>query len=239
MPGRTVVLTFDDAYRDFVTAAWPLLRRYGFMATVFVAADHVGGRAEWDRPYGEPAELASWDELRRLAGAGVELGSHSGSHPFLTRMDLPAAMAEGRRSRERLEQRAVGRPIVAMSYPFGDHNLLVRRAMAACGYAGAVTTAPPGLSRLGDSPMALPRQIVLRDDDLDSFVAKLGAPERATWGSPVCASVTTAGSARICFDLAMGSLNPRHRSAPRGVEAVAMRHAGARSEDCLKRSSRT
>ena len=65
------------------------------------------------------------------------------------------------------------------SYPFGDQNLLLRRAMAACGYAGAVTTSP-GLSRLGDNLMALPRQIVLRDDDLDAFVAKLGAPERAT-----------------------------------------------------------
>jgi peptidoglycan/xylan/chitin deacetylase (PgdA/CDA1 family)/SAM-dependent methyltransferase len=179
VPGRTVVLTFDDAYRDFVTAAWPLVRRYGFKATVFVVADHVGGRAEWDRAYGEPAELASWDELRRLGGEGIELGSHSGSHPFLTRTDLSAAMAEGRRSRQRLEQE-LGRPIATMSYPFGDHNLFVRRAMAACGYAGAVTTTP-GLSRLGDNPMALPRQIVLRDDDLDSFVAKLGAPERATW----------------------------------------------------------
>ena len=65
VPGRAVVLTFDDAYRDFVTAAWPLVRRYGFMATVFVVADHVGGRAEWDRACGEPAELASWDDLPR------------------------------------------------------------------------------------------------------------------------------------------------------------------------------
>jgi peptidoglycan/xylan/chitin deacetylase (PgdA/CDA1 family)/2-polyprenyl-3-methyl-5-hydroxy-6-metoxy-1,4-benzoquinol methylase len=179
VPGRAVVLTFDDAYRDFLTAAWPLLRRYGFTATVFVVSDHVGGRAEWDQAFGEPAELASWDELRELASEGVELASHSGSHPFLTRLDLSVAMAEGLRSRERMEQE-LGRPIVTMSYPFGDQNLLVRRAMAACGYAGAVTAAP-GLSRLGDNPMALPRQIVLRDDDLDSFVAKLGAPERASW----------------------------------------------------------
>ena len=87
-------------------------------------------------------------------------------------------MAEGRRSRERLEQE-LGRPIVCASYPFGDQNLLLRRAIAACGYAGAVTTSP-GLSRLGDNLMALPRQIVFRDDDLDAYVAKLGAPERAT-----------------------------------------------------------
>lgn len=56
-----------------------------------------------DRAYREPAELASWDELRGLGGEGIEFGSHSGSHPFLTRMDLSAAMAEGRCSRERLE----------------------------------------------------------------------------------------------------------------------------------------
>ena len=87
-------------------------------------------------------------------------------------------MAEGRRSKERLE-RELGRPIVTMAYPYGDNDLLVRRAMAACGYAGAVT-ATPGLSRLGDNPMALRRQLVAGTDDLDAFIAKLGPPQRAT-----------------------------------------------------------
>ena len=91
---RVVVLTFDDAYRDFLSNAWPILRSYGFCATMFVPTDHVGGRAEWDRGLGEPAELMSWDELRMLAGQGLEIGAHSCSHPYLTR--LPPAQSHGR-----------------------------------------------------------------------------------------------------------------------------------------------
>ena len=51
--------------------------------------------------------------------------------------------------------------------------------MAAGGYMAAVTT-QPGLSRLGDNPMALPRQLVAGGEDLDAFIAKLGPPTRAT-----------------------------------------------------------
>lgn len=175
---RVVALTFDDAYRDFGTAAWPLLRRYGFTATMFVPTDHVGGAAEWDRHFGEPAPLLSWPELRALAGEGLAIGAHTGSHPYLTRLPPAAVLAEGRRCKERLE-REIGRPITTLAYPYGDNDLLVRRTMAACGYAGAVTTAP-GLSRLGDNPMALPRQLIDGNEGFDRFVAKLGPPQRAT-----------------------------------------------------------
>ena len=175
---RVVAITFDDAYRDFLSEAWPRLRRYGFNATLFVPTDHVGGCAEWDRSFGDPAAILSWRELRALAAEGLAIGAHSGSHPYLSRLPRADMLAEGRRCKERLE-RELGRPVTIMAYPYGDHDLLVRRGMAACGFTGAVTTAP-GLSRLGDNPMAMPRQLVDGADDLDRFVAKLGRPERAT-----------------------------------------------------------
>ena len=175
---RVVLLTFDDGYRDFLTDAWPLLRAFGFGATLFVATDWVGGRAEWDRSFGEPAELLGWDELRCLAAAGVEIGAHSRSHPWLTRLPADRIVAEGLESRQRLESE-LGRPVTFMAYPYGDENLLVRRAMAGCGYAAALSTRP-GLTRLADNPMSMPRQLIAGDDDLDAFVAKLGRPTRAT-----------------------------------------------------------
>lgn len=172
---RLVLLTFDDAYRDFLTHAWPLLCAYGFGATVFVPTDHVGGRADWDRAFGEPAELMDWDELRLLASQGLEIGAHSCTHPRLT--DLPSGriLAEGRLSKQRLEAE-LGRPVSAMAYPHGEHNREVRRAMAMCGYRAAVTM-HPGLSRLGDDPMAVRRQLVAGEDDLDALVAKLCLPK--------------------------------------------------------------
>ena len=175
---RVVILTFDDAYRDFLTDAWPLLCRHGFGATMFVPTDHVGSRAEWDRTHGEPAELMSWAELRSLAGHGLEIGAHSCSHPYLTKLGPARLMAEGQVGKARIEAE-LGRPVELLAYPYGDQNLRVRRAMAACGYMAAVTT-QPGLSRLGDNPMALPRQLVAGEDDLDAFIEKLGPPTRAT-----------------------------------------------------------
>ena len=100
---RVVILTFDDAYRDFLIDAWPLLCRHGFGATMFVPTDQIGGRAEWDRMCGEPAELMSWDELRLLAGHGLEIGAHSCSHPHLTRIGARRLMIEGRVAKARLE----------------------------------------------------------------------------------------------------------------------------------------
>jgi peptidoglycan/xylan/chitin deacetylase (PgdA/CDA1 family) len=178
LPGRLVAITFDDAYRDFLTEAWPLLKKYCFRATVFVPTDHVGGRAEWDSTFGRPAPLLSWDEIRALAAEGVAFGAHGGSHDYLGRLDLRAIVAEGQRSRARLEQE-LGRPVTTMSYPFGDHDERVRLAMSFCGFRCAVTT-EPGPSRLGDKAMALPRQEVRGDEDFEAFIAKLGRPERAT-----------------------------------------------------------
>ena len=62
LPERCAVITVDDAYRSFLTVAWPLLKRYGFPATLFVSTDAIGGR-----------EFLSWEELRRLRDEG---GAH-------------------------------------------------------------------------------------------------------------------------------------------------------------------
>ncbi len=57
--GRPVVLTFDDAYLDFLTDAFPILAENGFGADVFVVTDKVGGRSDWDAAYGDtsPADV--------------------------------------------------------------------------------------------------------------------------------------------------------------------------------------
>ena len=109
-------------------------------------------------PMGEPAALLGWDELRGLAAAGLEVGAHGRTHAYPTRLSEARMVAEGRESRRRLEAE-LGRPVTLMAYPFGDENRMVRRAMAGCGYVAALTTRP-GLSRLGDNPMGMPRQLV-------------------------------------------------------------------------------
>jgi peptidoglycan/xylan/chitin deacetylase (PgdA/CDA1 family)/SAM-dependent methyltransferase len=178
LPGRYVCLTFDDGYRDFREHAWPLLKHYGFSATVFLPTDWVGGRAEWDCRFGEPAELLSWADVRELAKEGVTFGAHGAGHRRLNQLGVADMLAEGQRSQERLAAE-LGRPVSMMAYPYGGNSNLVRRAMESCGFVHAVTT-NPGLSRLGDDPMALPRQEISGADGIEDFIAKLGPPQQAT-----------------------------------------------------------
>ncbi len=89
-----VGLTFDDGYADFAEYALPVLRRYGFTATVFVIAGRMGGDNVWD-PAGPRKPLLDADQVRALAEAGVEIGSHGLMH-----VSLPAAHRRaGRRDR--------------------------------------------------------------------------------------------------------------------------------------------
>ena len=72
LPAGCVVLTVDDAYRSFLDGAMPLLRRFGYPVTLFVNSDAVGAGG-----------YLTWDELRKLAAEGVEIGNHSASHAYL------------------------------------------------------------------------------------------------------------------------------------------------------------
>ncbi|PYQ10802.1 MAG: hypothetical protein DMH00_09990 [Acidobacteria bacterium] len=70
---RTVALTFDDGYRDFLHFAAPILEEYGFTATVFLVADRVGEINAWDERHGDPPRpLLSWEEAAELATRGFE-----------------------------------------------------------------------------------------------------------------------------------------------------------------------
>lgn len=177
-PGRWVAFTFDDAYKDFFESAWPLLRKYGFTATVFVPASLVGGHAEWDSMYGTPAPLMSWDEIRTVQRQGVSIGSHSMSHPQLTTLTEEECRSEMSKSRASIEAQ-VGVAPVGFSYPFEDVNDAVRGIARECGYSYAVAGA--GLAGAQVDPFLLPRQEVMGSTDMDAFSRLLATPQPATW----------------------------------------------------------
>lgn len=155
VPGKPVIITFDDGYRDFLTAAMPVLGTHGFSATVFLVADRIGGTADWDAGYGEPASLLLWEELRTLQDAGMEFGCHSSAHRPMTGMRLPELAEDTVRGRAILEE-GLATPVKALAYPYGAVNEFVRRATGDLGFESAVSC-EPGVSRFGDSPLRLPR----------------------------------------------------------------------------------
>jgi peptidoglycan/xylan/chitin deacetylase (PgdA/CDA1 family) len=166
---RGLHVTFDDAYRS-VLGAVPTLRRLGLPATVFASTGFAEGGRPLDVPElaaeaaAQPHELATmtWDELRGIAADGVEIGSHTISHPHLTRLsdaDLDRELGD---SRTQLEDE-LGRPCRFFAYPYGEHDRRVRDAVRRAGYQAAFALAA-GADR-GD-PYALPRIDLYRRDSL-------------------------------------------------------------------------
>jgi peptidoglycan/xylan/chitin deacetylase (PgdA/CDA1 family) len=135
-----VGLTFDDGYQDFFRYAMPVLERYGFAATVFVLSGRLGGHNEWD-PLRQRKKLLTADEIRNVADAGMEIGSHGLTHLSLPDVDDAVLSAETVNSRATLGE-LLGQPIRGFCYPYGNLDGRVVTAVQAAGYEYACATEP-------------------------------------------------------------------------------------------------
>ncbi len=173
LPGRAVVLTFDDGYADFEIAALPLLERYGFAATVFVVTDAVGEVNHWDAAT-ESVPLMGWGSLRRLAARPtVSIGGHTATHARLTGLDDAAVVEEVAACRTALT-RELGSPPTAFAAPYGLRDRGIDALVGACGFEVAVTTYEACATR-ADELLALPRLEVRGGIPLAQFIHLLGA----------------------------------------------------------------
>ncbi|MGH3043050.1 MAG: polysaccharide deacetylase family protein [Gaiellaceae bacterium] len=179
--GRFLHVTFDDAYAS-IGRALPVLERLGIRATVFVATSY----ADDGRPLAvpeleaeaaaQPGHLATmdWDDLRGLAERGIEIGSHTDSHPHLRSLGDADLDRELRDSRARCEDE-LGLQCRYLAYPYGEHDARVQVAAVRAGYGAAFA-----LRQDADTSnrFALPRVDLYRGDSLlratlkTSFVGK-------------------------------------------------------------------
>jgi peptidoglycan/xylan/chitin deacetylase (PgdA/CDA1 family) len=155
--GRLVGLTFDDGYEDFATRVVPTLMRYGFTATVYVIAGRIGEHNAWD-PDGPRKELMTANQIRAVAAAGMEIGSHSWWHVRLPATD--DLTEEVGRSRSALAE-VIDADVTGFCYPYGDVDARVVRAVREAGYDYGCAIA---LSEL-TSRHALPRSYVGEKDN--------------------------------------------------------------------------
>jgi peptidoglycan/xylan/chitin deacetylase (PgdA/CDA1 family) len=151
---RLVGLTFDDGYADFASHVLPVLRRYGFGATVFVIAGSLGGENTWDDPAPRKA-LLSADQVRAVAAAGIEIGSHSLSHQRMPALSERSLRAEVRDSRDRLAD-LLGAQVNGFCYPYGAAGPREVAAVEAAGYGYACAVGPSTV----DGRFAVPRTYI-------------------------------------------------------------------------------
>ncbi len=189
-PGdRVLAVTFDDAYRSVIEIARPILDRFRLTATVFAPSDQIGrqGPLRWegiDRWLGGPHESElwpmSWDELRILAADGWEIGSHTATHPHLTRVEDSVLENELTRSKAVCEQE-LGTPCTSVAYPYGDVDDRVVAGAVRAGYAAGA--ALPGRLH-AEHPMRWPRIGVYYADDDRRFRLKVSPAVRRLRASP-------------------------------------------------------
>jgi hypothetical protein len=148
LPARSFVLTVDDAVYDCEN---PLAERAALGPLLFVPAAEVGGSAHWL----DGERVLGWDEVERLAGAGVTIGAHGRHHRRFSTLGDDELAAELVGARGELESK-LDRPVTLVAYPNGDHDRRVRDAARQAGYQAAFTT-EKGRNGAGIDPWCLRR----------------------------------------------------------------------------------
>ena len=172
LPERPVVLTFDDGFADFYTEALPVLRRYGFAATLYVATGFINGTSRWLQHEGEANRpMLTWDQLSEIGANGIECGGHSHSHPQLDTLSPAQASREIVQSKRLLEEH-MGQDVLSFAYPFGYYTASIRRQVQEAGYTSACAVKHAMSSEMTD-PFALARLMVKSNTDVDALAALL------------------------------------------------------------------
>jgi peptidoglycan/xylan/chitin deacetylase (PgdA/CDA1 family) len=147
--GKTLAVTFDDAYRSVVTLGFPILTELGLPGTVFAPTAYIGtelpmlwhGIDKWhETPHQAELMPCSWPELEMLVDAGWEVGSHTRTHPRLPDLADDVLATELRESRCECERR-LAVECRSIAYPYGAVDWRVAEATADAGYSFAAELA--------------------------------------------------------------------------------------------------
>lgn len=171
---KAVLITFDDGYEDNLVWAAPLLNKHGFSAVAFIVSDFVGKSTTQVWPDSDPEGLGRFldaDQIAQWKTAGLEIGSHTKTHPLLTSLPAQEQMLELEASRTALEQK-FGVPVKSLAYPGGDFDDATARHAQNAGYAIAFSTIL-GVNMPGDPMWSLRRTEVSASDNMLVFRAKM------------------------------------------------------------------
>ncbi len=155
IPARPVILTFDDGYIDFYQNAYPVLKSRQMVAVSYIITSFNGGR------------YMDNNQIKEIASYGIEIGSHTISHPDLTTISPAKAQSEIANSKSILEN-IIGKPVISFCHPSGKYNDAVIKLVQDAGYKYATTT-NPGMANF-NVPLTLSRYRINPDTNVASIL---------------------------------------------------------------------
>jgi len=173
LPARPILLTFDDGTRSTFNNAFPIMQNYNFSGTAYIIYNYIGAE-----------NYMNADELRELAAAGWEIGSHSLSHENLT--EHPNHQNnEIVESRRRL-QSLLAVPVLSFAYPFGAYDKESLQFVRTAGYIAAMGLGNTAQQN-NQNIFYLYRHAIERDTNLQNFAQLL--PWREATPDPAVVTV--------------------------------------------------
>ncbi|NOI30726.1 polysaccharide deacetylase family protein [Vibrio coralliilyticus] len=139
---RYVMLTVDDGYQDNYELMLPLLKKYGFKAVIYVVTGEAFNRWDVESPDNpeKAVPLMQEAQIKALHHSGcVEIGGHTSTHPFLSKLSYHEQYQEISENKKRLET-LLGEPLTSFAYPYGDLNEDSKEIVQELGYKFAVAT---------------------------------------------------------------------------------------------------
>jgi len=165
IPSKSILITFDDGYMDNYDNAFPILKDLNMVATIFCIASNLDG-----------TYYLSKEAIREMSNYGIDIESHTVTHPKLNEMTYNKQLIELTESKKTLES-ITGKKIDSIAYPFGNFNNDSIKAAKDAGYTLGFTT-KRGLSDRDDNPLELDRIYISSKYDMNTFKEILNKTEK-------------------------------------------------------------
>ena len=154
-PHNTVVITIDDGYQNNYQYAYPILKKYGFPATIFLITNFMDASVDF----------LTWAEVKEMAGHGISFGSHTKNHVYLPSVSNAALLQEEVVGSKEMLERQLGHRVTHFCYPLGGFSEESKAVIEKAGYRSACVT-NRGYSPGNKSDLYELHRISVRDKDL-------------------------------------------------------------------------